>query len=105
LHRKLRALTNQPPTLMIRSIRLQRAAELLAHKTGSVAEVAYFVGFNSQAYFAKCFREQFGCSPKEYTLTMPSPGDVPKPMEAGGANSASTRAPVPFRPRPVRRRA
>ena len=34
LHRKLRALTNQPPTLLIRSIRLQRAAELLAHKTG-----------------------------------------------------------------------
>jgi DNA-binding response OmpR family regulator/anti-sigma regulatory factor (Ser/Thr protein kinase) len=69
LHRKLRALTNQPPTLLIRSIRLQRAAELLAHKTGSVAEIAYFVGFNSQAYFAKCFREQFGCSPKEYAAT------------------------------------
>jgi len=72
LHRKLRALTNQPPTLLIRSIRLQRAAELLAHKTGSVAEIAYFVGFNSQAYFAKCFREQFGCSPKEYATAAPA---------------------------------
>ncbi len=72
LHRKLRALTNQAPTLLIRSIRLQRAAELLAHKTGSVAEIAYFVGFNSQAYFAKCFRDQFGCSPKEYATTTPA---------------------------------
>jgi hypothetical protein len=41
---KLRALTNQPPTLLIRSIRLQRAAELLRQDAGSVAEVAYLVG-------------------------------------------------------------
>jgi signal transduction histidine kinase/DNA-binding response OmpR family regulator len=67
LHRKLRALTNQPPTLLIRSIRLQRAAELLKQDAGSVAEVAYRVGFSSQAYFAKCFREQFGYAPKEYS--------------------------------------
>jgi DNA-binding response OmpR family regulator len=66
LHRKLRALTNQSPTLLIRSIRLQRAAELLQQKSGSIAEVAYGVGFSSQAYFAKCFREELGCSPKEY---------------------------------------
>ncbi len=66
LHRKLRALTNQPPTLLIRSIRLHRAAELLKQKAGSVAEIAYAVGFSSQTYFAKCFREHFGCTPKEY---------------------------------------
>jgi signal transduction histidine kinase/DNA-binding response OmpR family regulator len=66
LHRKIRALTNQPPTLLIRSIRLQRAAELLRQEAGSVAEVAYLVGFSSQGYFAKCFREQFGCAPRDY---------------------------------------
>ena len=66
LHRKVRALTKQPPTMLIRSIRLERAAELLARRTGSVAEIAYSVGFSSQAYFAKCFREQFRSSPKEY---------------------------------------
>jgi signal transduction histidine kinase/DNA-binding response OmpR family regulator len=66
LHRKLRALTNQSPTLLIRSIRLQRAAEMLRQKGGSVAEIAYRVGFSSQTYFAKCFREELGCSPKEY---------------------------------------
>jgi signal transduction histidine kinase/DNA-binding response OmpR family regulator len=92
LHRKLRALTNQPPTLLIRSIRLQRAAELLAHKTGSVAEVAYFVGFNSQAYFAKCFREQFGCSPREYAQSTVSSDRSPEP-------------PLPFRPAGTRKRA
>jgi signal transduction histidine kinase/DNA-binding response OmpR family regulator len=69
LHRKLRTLTNQPPTMMIRSVRLQRAAELLARQAGSVSEIAYRVGFNSQAYFAKCFREEFGVSPKEHRTT------------------------------------
>ena len=103
LHRKLRALTNQPPTLMIRSIRLQRAAALLAQKTGSVAEIAYFVGFNSQAYFAKCFREQFGCSPKEYALTMPASGQAPATIDAGGDTPSTPKTPVPFRPRPLRR--
>jgi signal transduction histidine kinase/DNA-binding response OmpR family regulator len=73
LHRKLRALTNQPPTLLIRSIRLQRAAEFLKQEAGSVAEVAYRVGFSSQAYFAKCFREQFGYAPKEYSRTALQP--------------------------------
>jgi DNA-binding response OmpR family regulator len=66
LHRKVRSLTQQPPTILIRSIRLQRSAALLAGRAGGVAEIAYSVGFSSQSYFAKCFRQQFGCSPKEY---------------------------------------
>ncbi len=103
LHRKLRALTNQPPTLMIRSIRLQRAAALLAQKTGSVAEIAYFVGFNSQAYFAKCFREQFGCSPKEYALTTSACGQPSATIAAGGDPPSTPKRPVPFRPRSLRR--
>ena len=66
VHRKLRALTNQSPSRFIRSVRLRRAAELLQNKAGSVAEIAYMVGFSSQGYFTTCFREQFGCTPKEY---------------------------------------
>jgi signal transduction histidine kinase/ligand-binding sensor domain-containing protein/AraC-like DNA-binding protein len=66
LHRKLRALTNQSPTLFIRAIRLQRGADLLRQNAATVAEIAYAVGFGSQAYFSTCFREQFGCTPKEY---------------------------------------
>jgi DNA-binding response OmpR family regulator len=66
LHRKLRALINQSPSQFVRSMRLQRAVELLKQKAGTVAEIAYMVGFGSQAYFTKCFHEQFGCSPKEY---------------------------------------
>jgi DNA-binding response OmpR family regulator len=66
IHRKLKALTSQSASQFIRSLRLQRAVELLKQKAGTVAEIAYQVGFGSQAYFTKCFHEQFGCSPKEY---------------------------------------
>jgi AraC-like DNA-binding protein len=66
IHRKLKALTNQSASQFIRSLRLQRAVELLKQNAGTVAEIAYQVGFGSQAYFTKCFHQQFGCSPKEY---------------------------------------
>lgn len=75
LHRKVRSLTQQPPTILIRSIRLQRSAALLAGRAGGVAEIAYSVGFSSQSYFAKCFREQFGCSPKEYRESVHASSD------------------------------
>lgn len=66
IHRKLKALTDQSASQFIRSMRLQRAVELLTKKAGTIAEIAYEVGFGSQAYFTKCFHEQFGCAPKEY---------------------------------------
>jgi signal transduction histidine kinase/ligand-binding sensor domain-containing protein/DNA-binding response OmpR family regulator len=66
IHRKLKALTDQSASQFIRSLRLQRAVELLKQNAGTVAEIAYQVGFGSQAYFNRCFHEQFGCAPKAY---------------------------------------
>ena len=66
LSRKLNALVDQPAGQLIRSMRLQRAADLLRQNAGSVAEICYKVGFNDQAYFSRAFKKQFGCSPSEY---------------------------------------
>ena len=66
LNRKLNALVNQPAGQLIRSLRLQRAADLLKLNSGNVAEICYKVGFNDQAYFSRAFKKQFGVSPTEY---------------------------------------
>ncbi len=69
LNRKLNALVDQPAGQLIRSLRLQRAADLLKQNIGNVAEVCYQVGFNDQAYFSRAFKKQFGVSPTEYKKT------------------------------------
>jgi DNA-binding response OmpR family regulator len=66
LHRKLTALTNQSATEFIKTIRLNKAAILLKSKSGTAAEIAYDVGFNTPAYFSTCFKEHFGTTPSEY---------------------------------------
>jgi DNA-binding response OmpR family regulator/nitrogen-specific signal transduction histidine kinase len=65
LSRKLLSLTNLSPVEFIRYIRLERARELLEKNAGSVAEIAYQVGFGSPSYFSSCFRERFGMPPSE----------------------------------------
>ncbi len=67
LHRKLMAITGQPPGEFLRSFRLKRAAQMLLEKRLSVTQVAFEVGFNNPPYFTKAFRQQFGCLPSEFT--------------------------------------
>lgn len=66
LHRKLKAITDQSTTEFIRNFRLQRAADLIRQRSGNMAEIAYEVGFSSQAYFTKSFTEFFGLPPGEF---------------------------------------
>jgi AraC-like DNA-binding protein len=66
LHRKLKAITDQSTTEFVRNFRLQRAAHLIKQGSGNMAEIAYAVGFSSQAYFTKSFTEFFGLPPGEY---------------------------------------
>ncbi|MCD4725101.1 MAG: response regulator, partial [Bacteroidales bacterium] len=63
LYRKLKALTGKSTALFIRSIRLQKAKELLKTTTLNVSEVAYETGFSDPAWFSRAFKEEFGESP------------------------------------------
>jgi ligand-binding sensor domain-containing protein/signal transduction histidine kinase/DNA-binding response OmpR family regulator len=66
LYRKIHAVTGQSVNLYIRSIRVKKAAQLLKTTEMTVAEITYEVGFVDRSFFSKCFRQQFGVSPKEY---------------------------------------
>jgi two-component system, sensor histidine kinase ChiS len=66
LNRKLKALIDQPPGHLIRSLRLQRAADLLKKNAGNISEICFKVGFSDNAYFSRAFKKQFGYSPSEY---------------------------------------
>lgn len=66
LYRKIRGLTNQTVNELIRTIRLQKAVQLLQENQLTITEVAFEVGFNDLTYFARCFKKQFKKSPSEY---------------------------------------
>ena len=63
MHRKIHALTNHSAGDLIRMVRLERAMAILRQHAGSVAEVAYAVGFSNPSYFTKCFHDRFGIPP------------------------------------------
>jgi len=65
-YRKLKALTGQTAKEFIRNQRLKTSASLLLQKKRSISEIIYMVGFSSPSYFTKCFKEYYGCTPKEY---------------------------------------
>lgn len=65
LHRKLKAITNKNATEFVREYRLERAKTMLQNREGLVYEIAYRVGFRSEKYFSRAFKEKFGVSPSQ----------------------------------------
>ncbi|MGB5700783.1 response regulator transcription factor, partial [Muriicola sp.] len=66
LHRKLKALTGLSASEFVRSQRLKLAASILKKSDINISEVGYRVGFNDPAYFAKCFKEAYNCTPSQF---------------------------------------
>lgn len=65
LYRKVKALTGYSPVEIVRKARLTRARHLLQTTERTVSEVAYAVGFSTPSYFSKCYKDEFGESPKK----------------------------------------
>jgi signal transduction histidine kinase/ligand-binding sensor domain-containing protein/DNA-binding response OmpR family regulator len=66
LYRKLKSLVGKSPNRIIRSFRLNRAAQLLESRQFNVADVTYMVGYNDLKSFREQFKKEFGVSPSEY---------------------------------------
>jgi len=66
LYKKLLVLTGKTPVEFIRNHRLSKAATLLTDSSKTVAEVAYYVGFNNPKIFSKFFKNNYGVLPSQY---------------------------------------
>ena len=68
LNRKIQALTNLSTSDFIRTLRLQRAAQMLSKASGTISEIAYKVGFSNLSHFSKAFRKHFGQLPSDFSM-------------------------------------
>ena len=66
LYRKMIAITGKSPNTFLKEYRLNKALNLLNRQVGNISEVAFETGFNSPAYFSKCFSEVYGVLPSRY---------------------------------------
>ncbi|GAA6205908.1 ATP-binding protein [Thalassotalea sp. SU-HH00458] len=65
LQRKIKVILGTTPNNFIKEFRLKKAQELL--KSGAqIGRIALDVGFSSQTYFGRCFKETYHCTPKQY---------------------------------------
>ena len=53
------------PTRYYLRLRLARARQLLLQTTMSIVDIAFACGFVSAPHFSKCYRDQYGCPPRE----------------------------------------
>ncbi len=66
LYNTVKSITGQSIGDFIRSIRLRRAAALLAEGNHSIPDIMYSVGIQTQSYFSKAFKQEFGKTPTQY---------------------------------------
>ena len=66
LYRKVKALIGYNVNDYLLTVRLQKAKFLLINEGLSISEVAFKVGFSSQAYFSTVFKSKFSVTPSEY---------------------------------------
>ncbi len=69
LYRKIKSITGKSLNSFIKEYRMDKALVLLNKKKGNISEIAFETGFNSPAYFSKCFYESYGILPSRYLET------------------------------------
>ncbi len=66
VHQKLKSLTGNSASQFIKSVKLKKAATLLADERISIIEVSELSGFNNRQAFYKAFKEQFEMTPTDF---------------------------------------
>jgi AraC-like DNA-binding protein len=58
------------PMEVLRKVRLDRAATMLSHTNLQIQEIARLTGFENAFHFSRCFRTEFGASPRAFRIGM-----------------------------------
>lgn len=66
IYRKFQALTDKTLVDFMRAFRLKKAIPLLVKHNFTISEIAFQIGFNDPKYFSKCFKKEYGVTPKQY---------------------------------------
>jgi len=66
LYHKIKSISGQSIGDFIRTIRLKKAAQILTHQDLSLTEAMYNVGIQTQSYFTKAFKKEFGKTPSQF---------------------------------------
>ncbi len=66
LHRKLDALIGIAPSRYIRTLRMNKAKELLLDQKHSITKIAFDCGYTTPSYFTRVFKQEFGITPQEW---------------------------------------
>ena len=66
LFRKMKALTGESPSDLIKKIRLEKSKELLEKGELSISDVANDTGFSSPPNFSTAFKKFYGDTPAQY---------------------------------------
>jgi AraC-like DNA-binding protein len=66
LYRKFKALREMSAARYIRKLRMERARHLLLTTAMNITEISYEAGMKTLSTFSELFKDEFGCSPREY---------------------------------------
>ena len=66
LYQKIKSISRQSIGDFIRTIRLKKAVQIMTHEDVSLTEVMVRVGIQTQSYFTKVFKKEFGKTPTQF---------------------------------------
>jgi len=64
------AVVGQSPNQYLINTRMRAAADRLLTTKTPIAQIAFDVGFNDISHFYSCFRDAFGCTPRQWRMRL-----------------------------------
>ena len=66
LYQRIKNITGQSVGEFVRAVRLRKAVQIMTHEDVLLTDVMYRVGIQTQSYFTKAFKKEFGKTPTQF---------------------------------------